>query len=109
MKYICFGISRARKKGMTEDERLATFDDCFEYNDHMRANGHLVAAASFLSLRCAARRPAAARNHSFAPLPSTYPFSAQARLGPCWANFTTRLTALSVGAMGWNARSGFLS
>jgi hypothetical protein len=28
---------------MTEDERHATFDDCFEYNDHLRANGHLVA------------------------------------------------------------------
>ena len=23
------------------------------------------------------------------PLPSTYPFSAQARLGPCWDNFNT--------------------
>jgi hypothetical protein len=28
---------------MTEDERQATFDNCFEYNDHLRANGHLVA------------------------------------------------------------------
>jgi hypothetical protein len=28
---------------MTEDERNATFDDCFEHNDHLRANGHLVA------------------------------------------------------------------
>ena len=28
---------------MTEDERDATFDECFEYNDHLRANGHLVA------------------------------------------------------------------
>jgi hypothetical protein len=28
---------------MTDDERHATFDECFEYNDHMRANGHLVA------------------------------------------------------------------
>ena len=28
---------------MTEDERRATFDECFEYNDHLRANGHLVA------------------------------------------------------------------
>ena len=59
----------------------------------------------FSALRCAARWPAAARNKSFSCLPSTYPFSAQARLGPCWANFATRLTALSVGAMGWNARA----
>ncbi len=28
---------------MTEDERHTTFDDCFKYNDHLRANGHLVA------------------------------------------------------------------
>jgi len=28
---------------MTEDERHATFDECFEHNDHLRANGHLVA------------------------------------------------------------------
>ena|SRR6266705_2347895 len=28
---------------MTEDERHATFDECFEYDDHLRANGHLVA------------------------------------------------------------------
>jgi hypothetical protein len=31
---------------MTEDERNAVFDDCFEYNDHLRANGHLVAEVS---------------------------------------------------------------
>jgi hypothetical protein len=60
---------------------------------------------SFSALRCAARRPAAARNCSFALLPSTYPFSAQARLGPYWANLATRLTALSVGVMGWNSRA----
>ena len=28
---------------MTEDERHAVLDDCFEYNDHLRANGHLLA------------------------------------------------------------------
>jgi hypothetical protein len=27
---------------MSEDERNAVFDECFEYNDHLRANGHLV-------------------------------------------------------------------
>ncbi len=44
MKYICLGyIEPGRFEGMTEDERHATFDDCFEYNDHLRANGHLVA------------------------------------------------------------------
>jgi hypothetical protein len=28
---------------MTEDERNAIFDECFEYNDHLRTSGHLVA------------------------------------------------------------------
>ena len=28
---------------MTEDEQHAMLDECFEYNDHLRANGHLVA------------------------------------------------------------------
>jgi hypothetical protein len=38
------GIPRARKiRRDDEDERNATFDECFEYNDHLRANGHLVA------------------------------------------------------------------
>jgi hypothetical protein len=44
MKYICLGyIEPGKFEGMTEGERHATFDDCFEYNDHLRANGHLVA------------------------------------------------------------------
>src|SRR6266567_6838552 len=44
MKYICLGyIEPGKFEGMTEDERHATFDACFEYNDHLRANGHLVA------------------------------------------------------------------
>ena len=44
MKYICLGyIEPGKFEGMTKDERHATFDDCFEYNDHLRANGHLVA------------------------------------------------------------------
>jgi hypothetical protein len=44
MKYICLGyIEPGTFEGMTEDERYATFDECFEYNDHLRANGHLVA------------------------------------------------------------------
>jgi hypothetical protein len=44
MKYICLGYLEPGKfEGMTEDERHAGLDDCFEYNDHLRANGHLVA------------------------------------------------------------------
>ena len=44
MRYICLGYLEPGKfEGMTEDERNAIFDECFEYNDHLRANGHLVA------------------------------------------------------------------
>jgi hypothetical protein len=44
MKYICLGYLEPGKfEEMTEDERHATLDECFEYNDHLRANGHLVA------------------------------------------------------------------
>src|ERR1044072_2502522 len=47
MKYICLGYLEPGKfEGMTEDERNAVFDDCFEYNEHLRANGHLVAEVS---------------------------------------------------------------
>jgi len=43
MKYVCLGyIEPGKFEGMTEDERHATFDECFEHNDHLRANGHLV-------------------------------------------------------------------
>jgi len=44
MKYLCLGYLEPGKfEGMTDDERNTVFDDCFEYNDHLRANGHLVA------------------------------------------------------------------
>ena len=43
MKYICLGYLEPGKfEGMTEDERNAVFDECFEHNDHLRANGYLV-------------------------------------------------------------------
>src|SRR4051795_4755341 len=41
MKYICLGYyDPAKHAGMTEDERNAMFDECFEYDDYLRANGH---------------------------------------------------------------------
>jgi hypothetical protein len=44
MKYICLGyLGPGKFEGMSEDQRRATFDECFEYNDHLRANGHLLA------------------------------------------------------------------
>jgi hypothetical protein len=36
-------IEPGKFEGMTEDERHAMLDECFEHNDHLRANGHLVA------------------------------------------------------------------
>jgi hypothetical protein len=44
MKYICLGyIEPGKFEGLTEDEQHALLDECFEYNDHLRANGHVVA------------------------------------------------------------------
>ena|ERR1051326_4292525 len=41
MKYICFGYYDIDKfKDMTDSERNAMFDTCWEYDDHLRANGH---------------------------------------------------------------------
>jgi hypothetical protein len=41
MKYICFGYyDKDKVEGLTEDERNAMFDTCFEYDDHLRANGN---------------------------------------------------------------------
>ena len=43
MKYICFGYyDKSKFDGMTEAERNAMFDTCFEYDDRLRANGHWV-------------------------------------------------------------------
>jgi hypothetical protein len=45
MKYICLGYLEPGKfEGMTEEQRNAILDECFEYNDHLRANGHTVVA-----------------------------------------------------------------
>ena len=41
MKYICLGYyDKSKFDDMTETERNAMFDACFEYDDHLRANGH---------------------------------------------------------------------
>jgi hypothetical protein len=43
MKYICLGYYKPEKfAAMTKDEQHAMFDDCFEYDDHLRANGHFT-------------------------------------------------------------------
>ena len=49
MKYICLGYYEpAKHAAMTEDERNAMFDECFEYDDHLRANGHFVGGEALL-------------------------------------------------------------
>src|SRR5262245_8572952 len=41
MKYVCLGyFDKAKFDGMAEDDRNVMFDRCFEYDDHLRANGH---------------------------------------------------------------------
>ena len=41
MKYICLGYyDKGKFDGMTDAERNAMFDTCFEYDDHLRADGH---------------------------------------------------------------------
>ena len=44
MKYICLGyIEPGKVEGMSEDERNTMLHECFEHNDHLRANGYVVA------------------------------------------------------------------
>ena len=41
MKYICLGYyDKGKFDAMTETERNAMFDACFDFDDHMRVNGH---------------------------------------------------------------------
>jgi len=50
MKYICLGyLKPGTFEGMGEDERNAVLDECFEHNDHLRANGHVGAQMSLQS------------------------------------------------------------
>jgi hypothetical protein len=44
MKYICLGYyDPSKHAAMTPDELNAMFDECFEYDDFLRANGHFAA------------------------------------------------------------------
>ena len=41
MKYVCLGYyDKGKFDGMKEGEKNAMFDKCFEFDDHLRANGH---------------------------------------------------------------------
>jgi hypothetical protein len=41
MKYLCMGYyDPAKHAALSEEERNAMFDECFEYDDHLRASGN---------------------------------------------------------------------
>jgi hypothetical protein len=41
MKYICLGYyDKGKFESLPEDERNSMFDQCFDYDDHLRTNGH---------------------------------------------------------------------
>jgi len=41
MKYICLGyIQPGKFENLSENERHAMLDECFDYDDKLRANGH---------------------------------------------------------------------
>ena len=43
MKYICLGYyDKGKFDGMPQSEQQAMYDACFEYDDHLRANGHFT-------------------------------------------------------------------
>ncbi len=44
MKYICLGyIQPGKFENLTDNERHAMLDECFDYDDNLRANGHFAA------------------------------------------------------------------
>ncbi len=50
MKYLCFGYyDKDKFDGMPEDERNSMFDKCFEYDEHLRANGHWAGGEALAS------------------------------------------------------------
>jgi hypothetical protein len=45
MKYICLGyIDETKWDAVPESEQNALMDECFAYDDELRANGHFVGA-----------------------------------------------------------------
>ena len=50
MKYICLGyIQPGKFENMTETERHAMLDECFAYDDQLRADGHFAAGEALQS------------------------------------------------------------
>lgn len=43
MKFVCFGcVEPAKFEKMPKSERDGMLDQCFDYDDHLRANGHFA-------------------------------------------------------------------
>ncbi|HXC96799.1 MAG TPA: YciI family protein [Edaphobacter sp.] len=43
MKYICLGYyDKDKFDGMTDSEQNAMYDECFEYDNYLRVNGHTI-------------------------------------------------------------------
>ena len=43
MKYICLGYyDKGKHDALTDSEKNAMFDACFDYDDHLRASGHFT-------------------------------------------------------------------
>jgi hypothetical protein len=52
MKYICLGyLDESKWDAMSETERNALMDDCFAYDDVLRADGHFVGGEALQSVR----------------------------------------------------------
>src|ERR1700761_4257604 len=49
VKYVCLGYcDKGKVDSMTESERNAMFDACFEYDDHLRDSGHAAGGEALL-------------------------------------------------------------
>ena len=52
MKYICLGyLDESKWEAMSETERNALMDECFAYDDVLRANGHFVGGEGLQTAR----------------------------------------------------------
>jgi len=72
MQYICLGyLEPGTFEGLTDKDRHAVLDECFEHNDHLRANGHLVAEAPITS--GSRGDPGFQKIYSAATFPSLFP------------------------------------
>jgi hypothetical protein len=54
MKFVCLGYMDEKKwDGLSKDQQNAMMQECFAYDDVLRANGHFVAGEALQSARTA--------------------------------------------------------